>query len=285
MILGTMSLGYFFRIVYSSRRYGSHQFVCKEVLPFSAIFQEGLPGTAMKSFYDRLMFILGRRAEEREKHPWGKALGITQSTIGRMTKEQHVPNAEILTRIARAENASLNWLLSGTGAPFLVVCARSDTEARDLLQQHLTEESGWAIHILTGEAAQAIVLTQPCRMQTDDVEIDYTCVVILSGAGAKTINAAFAARTRHSVRVLRLTQDQMQRVSTGWMGNLELIGWRHHTGLLADAVPVQDTDIEFTHVAEPSTRYGLAKDERELLDFYRELTDDKQQALLRLLRK
>lgn len=239
-------------------------------------------GFEHKTFISRLLFILG----ERDRYPWGDALGLTRGTINRISSG-HVPGPEILGAISRSENVSLSWLLEGVGVPYRVARCQSDTEACALLTQHLNDEPGWAIHLIACEPAFAVVLTNPCQIVSGNKTVDYFCVEIISGAGPDTVRVALEARTSNPVRRLRMSSKDLQRLSTGWMGNLELLGWRNTPGVLAQAKPVVDSppDLALLHVADPRPAYGIPVDERELLDLYRELPEPKKKAVLALLKK
>lgn len=234
-----------------------------------------------QSFLSRIEFILKGRA----LYSWGQSLGLKQGTINRISKG-HVPGPDILPMISRTENVSIHWLLEGAGAPYLVSRCQSDAEAHERLIQHFSDEPGWAIHLVVSAPEFTVVLTQPCRTVSGQRTVEYTCVEIISGAGPNTVRGVLDERVSRPVFVTHMGRKDIQRLSTGWMGNLELIGWRHHTGLLADAVPVQGTfEAELARVAEPSAPYGLAEDEREMLDLYRNLPDEKKHAVLTLLKK
>lgn len=238
----------------------------------------------MNSFYDRLVFVLG----DNDKHPWGDRLGISPTKISNMFRgEGHIPNHESLALIRRVENVSITWLITGDGAPYVVSRCQLDAEACELLRQHLKDEPNWAIHIAACEPDFTVVLSQPCRIKSGERDIEYFCIEIISGAGPDTLHVAFEARQKHPVFLLRLRRAEFQRLSTGWMGNMELFGWRHTPSLLDQASPLVDTAPIFAlpHVAEPRAVYGLPTDERELLDVYRELPEAKKKAVLTLLKK
>jgi hypothetical protein len=234
---------------------------------------------AMKTFYDRLVFVLCE--EKRKRHPWGESLGLTPSTVGRMFSGQ-IPGHEILTRIQRVENVSQTWLVTGEGAPFLVAQCRTDAEARATLRDHL-EEAAWEITLIRCEPDYALVLTQPCQIEADGNIIKYRCLQLIAGAGPLTLRAAL--ESGRPLRSLQLPHADFTRLVTGWMSNLELLGAPDIPGLLESATSVQQSGFVLPQVAEESALYGLPQDERELLDCYRSLPADKKNALLVLLKK
>jgi hypothetical protein len=67
------------------------------------------------SFSARLETLL----DGRKITPWGKTLGLSNSVIEALSKGT-VPGPDHLKIIARAENANLNFLLTGAGCPFVV---------------------------------------------------------------------------------------------------------------------------------------------------------------------
>lgn len=246
------------------------------------VCQDYMNGFEHRTFISRLLFILG----ERDRYPWGEALGLTRGTINRISSG-HVPGPEILGSVTRSENVSLSWLLEGIGVPYLVSRCQSDAEACALLTQHLNDEPGWAIYLIACEPDFVIVLTNPCQIVSGSKTVDYSCVEIISGAGPETVRAALDARKSNPVRRLSISSKDLQRLSAGWMGNLELFGWRDTPGILAQAKPIVDypPDLAPGRVAEPRAVDGIPDDERELLDLYRELPESKKKAVLTLLKK
>ena len=75
------------------------------------------------SFTDRLNIIL----DGRKITPWGKSLGLSNSVLGVMTQGT-APGPDHLKIIAAAENVSLNYLLTGSGSPFVVKQTPNDLD-------------------------------------------------------------------------------------------------------------------------------------------------------------
>lgn len=66
-------------------------------------YQEGL--------HDRLTILIGKE----KPFAWAKRIGIPSATFSRLWNDGVVPKADTLLCIAKAENVSIDWLLTGKG--------------------------------------------------------------------------------------------------------------------------------------------------------------------------
>jgi hypothetical protein len=145
-------------------------------------------------------------------------------------------------------------------------------------------ETDWTIHRLTttDEPGYCLVLTQPGQYEIKDRVVNYTIVEILAGhlgqATAKRLQKAMAKGLR--VRHGEIADDEYQRLTTGLMGNYELLGWRESPGLLNTTLPMEADELK---VADEPAGYAedtLKSDERRLLNKYRKLTEVDRRRLL-----
>lgn len=79
-------------------------------------------------FLSRMKWVLG----ERQKHPWGRSIGLKNSRIVSIF-DGVMPQADALLMIRRAEKVSIDWLLTGEGQPTV---RREDAEQEARLLKH-----------------------------------------------------------------------------------------------------------------------------------------------------
>ena len=195
------------------------------------------------------------------------------------------PSLDILTALARTENASLNWLAENHGNPYRVSRVTNDAEGWLLLDE-LLQETSWALYQFTNATGTCcLVLTQPGEFEIKGRTVPYTIVEILAGeVGPKTRERFVqAAEDGFRLHAAEISDDEFDRMSKGRMGNYELLGWRDTHGLIHTAIP-GDAKALGT-VAETSAEYhrSINDSEKRLLKRFRELSPDAQKQLMKIL--
>lgn len=170
-------------------------------------------------FLSKLEFLSG----DRDLFPWLMSLGFTQGTVNRLKKGQ-APGGELLRALARTERVSLRWLEEGRGSPYSVSRVVDDAEGQALLAAHLEEED-WDVLMATDDDERfAVILHQPGQYGYKEKMIDYRIVEVIAG-GLTLATVNWLMQRSRGNWLLRLTEDEMTRLSTGHMGNMELFGW------------------------------------------------------------
>ena len=217
-------------------------------------------------FLSRINFIIG----DRRAYPWGEAIGIGRGVVQRI-RDGVVPGGEALAAITRSENASLSWLLAGTGRPFLVGCCPTDAECADQVDA-LLEEPGWTVYFITDGQAAVLVLTQPAQFEVRDRPIDYTAVEVLAGPIGPETSARLRAGD-HPVHQVQTSPRQVADLAAGRVGTYALTA---EGGLLERAKPGPPQLGD--QAAEAAPAYG--DQEGELRKIYRALRPEHQTVAL-----
>lgn len=217
--------------------------------------------------------------------PWLESVGLTKGTIYALTNLTRPPSTDVLTSLARTENASLRWLTESRGAPYRVTRVTEDAEG-SLLLDELLEEPGWAGYQFTDQAGtRCLVLTQPGEFAIKKRQVPYTIVEILAGhIGPKTLKRFIqAASDGHNLYAAEISDEEFDRLSKGHMGNYELLGWRDEPGLIRTAVP-SDVKAVGASIEKPSeSQRPTTNSEKRLLKRFRELSPDAQQQLMKIV--
>ena len=240
--------------------------------------------------------------------PWLGSLGVTKGTIGRILKGSQSPGADLLRALQRTERVSLLWLEENKGSPYRVTRVLDDAEAQAVLSERLREE--WTVILVTSDDATfAVVLQRPeARYTYKKKEVIYIEAEIIAG-GITLRTERWLDRQGRGVWLLRLTPDEMEKLSTGHMGNIELFGFedaRKQSRGLWKRIKAKAQDARYEELyapdlesrdstgqtrpahgaAEPApAEYGaMPDDEQDLLNRYRALSEEKRRALRALLR-
>lgn len=204
--------------------------------------------------------------------------------------------SDLLRALARTERVSLRWLDEGRGAPYVVARMTSDSEATAYLDELFAED--WRVVVATADDATfAIILEQPGSYQLKDKTVEYRIVEVLAGnISIETVR--WLTQRDRGLWLLRLTPDDMRRLSDGQMGNIELFGFhdprKSSRGLIERA---QSTVHDSAYMAlfnppqEVREPHGmpahLSYDEAILVQKYRQLAPENkshaQALLVRLL--
>jgi hypothetical protein len=232
------------------------------ISPYAELFVEGADTPPpVEDFLSRMEYVLG----PRDKHPWGSALGLKGTRVQSIFKGQ-IPTAPALEVIHRAENASIDWLLTGEGPPFRVESWHSDEVVASLFTEwgrvHNDETTGYLL--TDGHGNATLVATTPTVwLCADDARATYTEVRVFPNAGPLALQAAkrFAL-----LRIVSMEEATLDKVSAGWLGPVHLLN-----GLL-DNYTATSSDEADTMVREAVGRYQVPPaDEAEVMGHYRHL--------------
>ena len=223
---------------------------------------------------------------DRKIYPWSTALGMGSGSIGYLKKGKS-PSMDTVLLIARAEHVSIHWLLTGEGAPYLVYKGDSDLEIAEHLGILLHDEPGqWTIHMLSSGSAVVLLLTQPGQVDYKKKPIDYTICETISGPVASKTLALLRQQVEencHRIKLWQLDPADLQKLADGEYGPYHILGDKKHPA------PVSLSPLELTteldQVSEAAQGYYIVQNvtELDLIERFRSLSPDKQQALLNLI--
>lgn len=225
------------------------------------------------SIVDRLQFLM----DGRDKYPWGLSIGLGKGVIDGMTRTGSIPGGDTLSAIGRCENARIDWILDGRGAPYSVACVTSDEAAAELLGE-LLAEGGWQITIVTDSRRAALVLDQPGSFDVKDGKaedgtqqfrtIDYSIVEVLVGYfGRLTMDLV---RPYLYVSLAYASEDAMAQLERGRIGTWRLL--QHPDALLKDAQRIDAKHPIYDQIEQPQLFTASSDDEAAMLGQFRAMT-------------
>jgi hypothetical protein len=238
-----------------------------------SIFRYGQQKMTKFSYTDleqRLLILMSGR----NKHPWGEALGMNSSMITRMFRGQF-PGHEYLAVIARAERVSLNWLLTGFGAPYEVMHAHSDGEVAYQADLFLSDAPlSWTVYLIVDGELSALAFHRPDQVfietktkdRTEEKVIDYDRIELIAGpVGQQTLDALRRASILQ-IREVKALAETMIRLFSGEIGTYAMV---KEDGLFEryELLNLRNGP----EIREKAGNYTLEPDERILLEKYRRL--------------
>jgi hypothetical protein len=227
-----------------------------------------------KSFLSRTSVLLAGR----DKHPWGKALGLSGRMVTRLFNHAEPPGPEHLSLIARVENVSLNWLLLGQGAPYVTHCTHTDGETAQKLREFLKEfPLSWIVYRITDGDRAVLVLYRPDQYSMKDDCVDYKRVEVLTGPLGHQTMAVLTETPVASLREVQTDPETLARLAQGEIGAYELC---REDGVLERWRPLPAAEL--ARIAEPPAGYALEMDEKVMLDKYRRLPEDDKRRLQKI---
>lgn len=164
----------------------------------------------------RLLWLVG----DRRLYSWGKSLGFKSATIARIKKGQ-TPSSEMLSTIARVENASITWLLTGRGQPYLVQHAESDEDLAEQLRDRLDDED-WDIDLLHDGENAVVALTLPALIGESPGAICYHAVELFAGPVGPATAALIRPRVQESADI---GPDRLRALTRGMIGPRHVLDW------------------------------------------------------------
>lgn len=234
----------------------------------------------LPSVPDRITHLL----DGRKTYPWALSIGISKGSMESVMKLGGMLGGEALSAIGRCENARVDWVLDGRGAPYSVACVTSDESAEELLQDLL--EENWRITIVTDSRRIALVLDQPGSFEVKDGKddagvqqyrtIDYSIIEVIVGHIGRHAMELVRSRIEHGVRLVLTTADAMTQIERGRVGTWRLL--QAPDAILHDAQPIDARHRIFTQFNQQEL-FPATADEAILLDHYRAMTPENRSAV------
>lgn len=221
------------------------------------------------SFKERLYKILDGRPIKQ----WAGAHHISSGTIGRISTG-HIPGQQMLHLIQRVENASVNWLIDGTGLPFLIHEEPNDRAMANYLQA-LFDETSWTAYLLTDKQAPAIALVQPGEIDFKGKTVPYQITEIVTGQlGPQTLETF--NRYPGGRCWVSLSGEEMDEINQGRVGSYRLGRLIEDADTISGPLEWADV-VDQAALAESLGTYG--NDEQALLAGYRRLSPHNQESV------
>lgn len=170
-----------------------------------------------KTFLSRIEYLLG----ERKIAKWTSDLGIPGAR--NLIRAGGIPGSGPLGIMMKAENVSVDWLITGKGDPFLHNHMDSDGEIADLLEA-LFDEDGWTVYLLRDQTRQALVMTLNKEDQVDERTVKGVAVEVLSGPiGPMTLDVIEAHLAGNDLISGAIASDDMSDLCQGRIGTYRLL--------------------------------------------------------------
>lgn len=233
------------------------------------------------NFVDRLRYL----AADRSLTATMKGAGYTGGTVSRVLNEQEfIPGTEMLRVLARIENARLDWLVDGHGAPFRVSRAATPYGVVDGAQALLADEDWDVTLYVSDHVPPVVVLAQPATVQRNSRTIRYTLLELITGPVDTDSLAKLMVMADRRVRVDSASLADLADGHTAGTYRLTKapdLPFAHRmveaTQRIAEAGP-----IEGEYGARPFGT-SVSGDEQRLLDAYRALSVNQRGVAHRLL--
>jgi len=229
------------------------------------------------SFLYRIKLILGNR----EKHPWGRSLGLRNTRINAIFSDDKPPKADALIRISEGENVSIDWLLTGKGEPYLSPDCGSDSVCSAVLHAALAEIPKGKIHLLYGSGGQsAVVITHQVTRREEKDLISYTAANIYTPAGPDTLEELKGRDVYYS----RISADELADIKKGREGYLQLmVGSDDAPAILKATQLIGGEEIDI--VREDSASYDVEPSSQDqLLKHYQNVGVAERAAVLTIMK-
>jgi len=236
------------------------------------------------SIVERLLFVM----DGRDKYPWGHSIGLGKGVIDGMTRTGSIPGGDTLVAIRKCENARIDWILDGTGEPYITSKVLNDVDALELLEELMLET--WSIYLLSDQRRKAIVLTRPGSFSVKDGKdgngeqqfrwVQYTIVEVIVGAiGTKTMDFLRRKAKTRQVYFVQLSEQQMTSIERGLIGTYQL---SKNEGILSAPDAISDKHPVFTQT-DGQESFDFTKEEIRVIDRLRSMSDDGREAVSRVI--
>ncbi|WP_025918482.1 hypothetical protein [Herminiimonas sp. CN] len=232
------------------------------------------------SIPERITYLL----DGRKAYPWALSIGISKGSMESVMKLGGMLGGDALSAIGRCENARIDWILDGRGAPYSVACATSDDGAAELLQDLLEEH--WNITIVADGQHIALVLDQPGSFDVKDGKddngvqqyrtIEYPIIEVIVGHIGRHTMELVRSRIGQGVSLKLVTADVMTQIERGRMGTWRLL--QAPEAVLLDAEQIGSRHRIFTQFNQQEL-FPASKEEAILLDHYRAMTPENRSAI------
>lgn len=179
----------------------------------------------MKNFSDRLNTVLSGR----KVNPWGKSLGMSGSVISAINGGTP-PGADYLELIGLAEGASLNYLLTGKGTPF-VVEQSPQSEVLEKVQQTTADDTIYIVHASgTGKSVIAFDLIKKMHIKTRTVEFKQFELIECTISNDLLHQCA----SMQNIELVLLDGPQLNALKKGLAGRYQCLGDANQRGLFTN---------------------------------------------------
>lgn len=226
-------------------------------------------------FSQRIETIL----QGRKLSPWARQLGLSNSFVTR-TRENKPPNSMALGLISRVERASLNWLLTGMGVPFIVSTIARVEDFSEYLD--ILSDESWEATIMVCEGYPEFgiaALQQPGQLSLGNKSmLDYTIHEVVYGPTGKDV-AEVLSEKYPGWEELTIDKKSFELLSEGQMGNLALEELKGYKKTHTVGEPAHDYQ---TH--PHAQRAIMARIESDFLSVAGESKDDAHALVNRLIR-
>lgn len=229
---------------------------------------------------ERITYLL----DGRKAYPWALSIGISKGSMESVMKLGGMLGGEALSAIGRCENARVDWLLDGRGAPYSVACTTSDDDAAELLQDLLEEH--WNITIVTDGQRIALVLDQPGSFDVkggkDDNGVQqfrtiaYPIIEVMVGHIGRHTMELVRSRTGKGVSLMLTTASVMTQIERGRMGTWRLL--QAPDAALLNAEQIDARHRIFSQFNQQEL-FPASKEEAILLDHYRAMSPENRNAV------
>lgn len=230
---------------------------------------------------NRLLILM----DGRDKFPWAQSIGVGRGAIEGIWKGS-IPGGETLSAIARCENARIDWILDGRGAPFTVTCVTSDEDAADLLNEHYGEKLQWNSTIVTDGKRIAVVLDQEGMYQVKDGkdaagapqfrDVRYSAMEVIVGIVGALAMDVVRPGPENTVGLVNVDVDTMARIVRGQVGTWRML--KSPDAIVAGAKRIGASDPFFSQFNQQEL-FPTTPDEAILLDHYRAMAPQHRSAV------
>lgn len=233
---------------------------------------------------NRLDFLL----QGRNIYPWAESIGL-RGPIEGMRYKKSVPGGETLVAIRKCENVRIDWLLEGSGEPYITSKVLNDTDAIELITELFAES--WTIYLLTNQTRIAIVLTRPGSYQVKDGKdengeqqyrwVNYSNIELIVGfIGSRTIAFLQHQATTNEVRLVDISDAQMTALEKGMIGTYLLT--KSPDGILSNYQIIDEKHPIFSQPGQ-QTLFSYTDAEIQLLKHYREISEEGKNAVTQVI--
>lgn len=199
---------------------------------------------------------LERLLDGRSPWKWAERVQLNAGTIGRMLKNNKLPDPAALVPAMRIENLSLNWLLDGMGKPHPVAVPVDDAEATQWISSILDEDM--SAEVLVVYCSQGFTPVLHARVQAESKAGAYTyrSTTIIGGAPGKNTIAAIQhyaeqyidKRGETRIRSIEVRDTIWHQLASGELGNYALFGEDGKGGLYAESRFEMGTTLPGSHL-------------------------------------
>lgn len=183
--------------------------------------------------------------------PFLQGIGILGGTANRICGGA-LPKAEALARIAKVENASITWLLTGQGDPFVVAHPQNREQAIELLETLCGDEDWEVSGVLCQDVRRPpiCVLTMPATIQGPDERepIHYTEMVVLKMPDSASSSLMCVARLAPETYGVR--DDAWQDIAGGYAGTYRVLEILRGAKLLSQLVEPPTSIYDATELGD-----------------------------------